>query len=116
MASTVTAKLGSEGVVGMDFFGTSAAEIGVWARQRNQEVFPTEGNAAVTAETLVNYFEFAKQMVDSKATPPRLAARSRTRAGRWTPPGSPRTRLRSTCSSTPRLPHSSPPAGAICSC
>ena len=69
MASTVTEKLGSEGVVGMDFFGTSAAEIGVWARQRNQEVFPTEGNAAVTAETLVSYFEFAKQMVDSKATP-----------------------------------------------
>ncbi len=69
MAATVTEKLGSEGIVGMDFFGTSAAEIGVWARQHDQEVFPTEGNAAITAETLVSYFEFAKQMVDSKATP-----------------------------------------------
>jgi multiple sugar transport system substrate-binding protein len=70
MASTVTQKLGSKGVVGMDFFGLSAAEIGVWARQRNQEVFPTEGQTAVTPETLVSYFEFAKHMVDTKATPP----------------------------------------------
>ena len=70
MAATVTQKLGSEGVVGMDFFGADAAEIGVWARQHNQEVFPTEGKAAVTPETLRSYFEFAKQMVDTKATPP----------------------------------------------
>jgi multiple sugar transport system substrate-binding protein len=70
MASTVTQKLGSKGVVGMDFFGLSAAEIGVWARQHNQEVFPTEGQTAVTADTLVSYFEFAKRMVDTKATPP----------------------------------------------
>jgi multiple sugar transport system substrate-binding protein len=70
MAATVTQKLGSEGVVGMDFFGANAAEIGVWARQHNQEVFPTEGQAAVTAETLQSYFEFAKRMVDTKATPP----------------------------------------------
>jgi multiple sugar transport system substrate-binding protein len=68
MASTVTEKLGSKGVVGMDFFGLSAAEIGVWARQRNQEVFPTEGQAGVTSETLVSYFEFAKKMLDTKAT------------------------------------------------
>ena len=70
MAATVTQKLGSEGVVGMDFFGANAAEIGVWARQHNQEVFPTDGKAAVTPETLVSYFEFAKRMVDTKATPP----------------------------------------------
>ena len=69
MSSTVTEKLGSKGVVGMDFFGLGAAEIGVWARQRNQEVFPTEGQTAVTPETLTSYFEFAKHMVDSKATP-----------------------------------------------
>ena len=69
MASTVTEKLGSKGVVGMDFFGLGAAETGVWARQRNQEVFPIEGQTAVTAETLVSYFEFAQRMVDTKATP-----------------------------------------------
>ena len=69
MASTVTQKLGSKGVVGMDFFGLGAAEIGAWARQHNQEVFPIEGQTAVTPETLVSYFEFAKRMVDSKATP-----------------------------------------------
>jgi multiple sugar transport system substrate-binding protein len=70
MASTVTQKLGSEGVVGMDFFGLGAAEIGAWARQHNQEVFPLEGQTAVTQETLVSYFEFAKKMVATKATPP----------------------------------------------
>jgi multiple sugar transport system substrate-binding protein len=69
MASTVTQKLGSQGVVGMDFFGLGAAETGVWARQHNQEVFPTEGQTRVTQETLVSYFEFAKQMVATKATP-----------------------------------------------
>lgn len=69
MASTVTQKLGSKGVVGMDFFGLGAAEIGAWARQHNQEVFPVEGQAAVTQETLVSYFEFAKKMVETKATP-----------------------------------------------
>jgi multiple sugar transport system substrate-binding protein len=69
MASTVTQKLGSEGVVGMDFFGLGAAEIGAWARQHNQEAFPLEGQTAVTQDTLVSYFEFAKKMVETKATP-----------------------------------------------
>ena len=69
MASTVSEKLGSEGVAGMDFFGLAAAEIGAWTRQHEQEVFPMEGQTAVTAETLQSYFEFAKQMMDTKATP-----------------------------------------------
>jgi multiple sugar transport system substrate-binding protein len=69
MAGTVTQKLGSEDVVGMDFFGSNAAEVGAWARQHNQEVFPIEGQTAVTQDTLVSYFEFAKKMVDMKATP-----------------------------------------------
>jgi multiple sugar transport system substrate-binding protein len=70
MAGTVTQKLGSEDVVGMDFFGSNAAEVGAWARQHNQEVFPIEGQTAVTQDTLVSYFEFAKKMVEMKATPP----------------------------------------------
>jgi multiple sugar transport system substrate-binding protein len=69
MASTVSQKLGSEGVVGMDFFGLGAAEIGAWARQHKQEVFPVGGQAGITQETLVSYFEFAKKMVQTKATP-----------------------------------------------
>ena len=69
MASTVTQKLASEHVVGMDFLGLGAAEIGAWARQHNQEVFPVEGQTAVTQETLASYFEFAKKMVAMKATP-----------------------------------------------
>ena len=63
MASTVTqARL--RRASWMDFFGLSAAEIGVWARQRNQEVFPIEGQTAVTQETLVSFFEFAQRMVE----------------------------------------------------
>ena len=116
MAATVTEKLGSEGVAGMDFFGVNAAEIGAWTRQHDQEVFPMEGQTAVTAETLQSYFEFAKQMLDTKATPPAGSQVEDTDQRRWTPPGSPRTRRRSTCSSTPRSPRSSPPAGATCSC
>ena len=69
MASTVTQKLGSKGVTGMDFFGANAAEIGAWTRQHDQEVFPTEGQAAVTPETLQSFFEFGKRLQDSKATP-----------------------------------------------
>jgi len=81
MASTVTRKLGSEGVVGMDFFGLSAAEVGVWARQHGQEVFPTEGQTPVTQETLTSYFEFAKRMRDTKATPPAGAQTEDTTTG-----------------------------------
>lgn len=69
MAATVTQKLGSQGVVGMDFFGLSTAELGAWARQHGQEVFPTEGQTGVTPETVQSYFEFAKRMQDTKATP-----------------------------------------------
>jgi multiple sugar transport system substrate-binding protein len=69
MAATVTEKLGSEGVTGMDFFGFTAAEMGAWTRQHEQEIFPVEGQTRVTAETLQSFFEFAKQLQDKKATP-----------------------------------------------
>ena len=66
----VTEKLGSQGVVGMDFFGAGAAETRCLGSAARPGGVPTEGQAAVTPETLVSYFEFAKQMVDTKATPP----------------------------------------------
>lgn len=69
MAATVTEKLGSEGVTGMDFFGFTSAEMGAWTRQHEQELFPTEGQTRVTAETLQSYFEFAKRLQETKATP-----------------------------------------------
>ena len=110
MASTVSQKLGAKGVVGMDFFGANAAEIGAWTRQHDQEVFPTEGQAAVTPETLQSYFEFGKRLQDSKATPVASRSGRGQHPRRWTPASSPRTRLRSTCCSTPRSPPTSPPA------
>lgn len=69
MAQTVSEKLGADGVSGFDFFGSNAAEIGMWARQNGQEVFPTDGQTAVTPETLQSYFEFAQRLESTKATP-----------------------------------------------
>ena len=43
-SAQVTAKLGSKGVYGFDRFGVGAAELGAWARQHGEEVWPTEGN------------------------------------------------------------------------
>ena len=113
MASTVSreARLGGRRRDGL--LRPDAAEIGAWTRQHEQEVFPMEGQTAVTAETLQSYFEFAKQMMDTKATPSAGSQVEETTSGVGRKPGSPRTRPRSTCSSTPRSPRSSPPAGAI---
>ena len=43
VAAQVTGKLESQGVYGFDGFGTGAAELGAWARQHGEEVWPTEG-------------------------------------------------------------------------
>src|SRR4051812_45495381 len=43
MSAQVSQKLGSQGVYGFDGFGTGAAELGAWARQRGEEVWPTNG-------------------------------------------------------------------------
>ena len=42
-AAQVTEKLGSQGVYGLDNFGAGAAELGAWARQQGEEVWPTDG-------------------------------------------------------------------------
>lgn len=68
-SAQVTAKLGSKGVYGFDMFGAVPAELGAWARQRGEEVWPTEGQAAVSAATITSYFDFANKLIQSKATP-----------------------------------------------
>lgn len=69
ISAQVTAKLGSKGVYGLDGFGLSTAELGAWARQHGEEVWPTDGQTAVSAATISSYFDYADKLIQSKATP-----------------------------------------------
>ena len=68
-AARVTAELGSQGVYGLDGFGAGTAELGAWARQRGEEVWPTQG-PGVSQATITNYFDYATKLIATKATPP----------------------------------------------
>ena len=68
-AAQVTQKLGSQGVYGLDGFGAGAAELGAWARQRGEEVWPTSG-PGVSEATITSYFEYANKLLTMKAAPP----------------------------------------------
>jgi multiple sugar transport system substrate-binding protein len=69
-SAEVTAKLGSQGVYGLDGFGMGTAELGAWARQHGEEVWPTGKQKAVSGATATSYFDYAKKLVSTKATPP----------------------------------------------
>jgi len=69
VAAQVTQKLGSQGVYGLDGFGTGAAELGAWARQKGEEVFPTDG-PGVSQATITSFFDYANKLIATKATPP----------------------------------------------
>jgi len=68
-AARVTEKLGSQGVYGLDGFGMGAAELGAWARQKGEEVWPTDGRG-VSQATITSFFDYANKLVAMKATPP----------------------------------------------
>ena len=68
-AAQVTAKLGSQGVYGLDGFGAGTAELGAWARQKGEEVWPVQG-PGVSHATITSFFDYAKKLVATKATPP----------------------------------------------
>jgi multiple sugar transport system substrate-binding protein len=69
VAAQITGKLGSQGVYGLDGFGTGAAELGAWARQKGEEIWPTDG-PGVSQETITSFFDYANKLVAMKATPP----------------------------------------------
>jgi multiple sugar transport system substrate-binding protein len=69
IAAQVTGKLESQGVYGLDGFGTGAAELGAWARQKGEEIWPTEG-PGVSQATITSFFDYANKLVAMKATPP----------------------------------------------
>jgi multiple sugar transport system substrate-binding protein len=68
ISAQVTEKLGSEGIYGLDNFGTGAAELGAWTRQRGEEVWPT-GGPGVSEATLTSFFDYANELIATKATP-----------------------------------------------
>ena len=68
-AAQVTEKLGSQGVYGLDGFGMGTAELGAWARQKGEEVWPTDG-PGVSQATITSFFDYANKLVAMKATPP----------------------------------------------
>ena len=70
ISAEVTAKLGSKGVYGFDGYGTSAAELGAWARQHGEEVWPTQGQTPVSAATITSYYDYANKLIRTKAAPP----------------------------------------------
>ena len=67
-SAQVTQKLGSQGVYGFDGFGVGAAELGAWARQHGEEVWPTSG-PGVSEATVTSFFDYANKLVATKATP-----------------------------------------------
>lgn len=69
-SAEVTRKLGSDGVYGFDQFGTGTAELAAWARQHDEEIWPTEGQTPVSEATVASFFEYADRLVKTKATPP----------------------------------------------
>jgi multiple sugar transport system substrate-binding protein len=68
ISAQVTQKLGSQGVYGFDGFGVGAAELGAWARQHGEEVWPTNG-PGVSEATVTSFFDYANKLVATKATP-----------------------------------------------
>jgi multiple sugar transport system substrate-binding protein len=68
-ATQVSDKLGDQGVTGLDWWGFDSPEIGAFARQNGEEVFPKEGQKPVSAKTLTAFFNQALKMVETGATP-----------------------------------------------
>jgi multiple sugar transport system substrate-binding protein len=68
-AAQVSERLGDQGVTGLDWWGFDSPEIGAFARQNGEEVFPKEGQKPVTAKTLTAFFNQALKMVETGATP-----------------------------------------------
>ncbi|AXK46353.1 extracellular solute-binding protein [Brachybacterium saurashtrense] len=58
-----------EDVVGFDFFGTGTAELGAWARQSGEQLFPRADETLISAATITSFLEYSRALVDSGAVP-----------------------------------------------
>lgn len=70
LAAAVTTKLGADGIYGLDMFGTNSTELGFWARQHGEEIWPSDGQAPISAATITSYFDYAAKLIKMGATPP----------------------------------------------
>ena len=101
VAAQVTEKLGSQGVYGLDGFGTSTAELGAWARQKGEEVWPTDRSSSQPSNHH-QLLRLRQQTGRRESHTSGRASRSRTLLLFWTNRCSQPTRPLSICSSTPR--------------
>lgn len=69
IAAEVTAKLGDQGIVGLDQFGTNPTELSFWARQKGEEIWAGKDQKEVSAATLTSYFDYAAKLRSMGATP-----------------------------------------------
>lgn len=58
-----------EGTYGFDRLGLAAVELGYFARQRGEEVFPRDGETPVSLETAQIYLDTVREMMEAGATP-----------------------------------------------
>ena len=68
ISAQVTKKLESQGVYGLDGFGTATAELAAWGRQRGEELWPTDG-PGLSEATITSYFDYVQKLMAMKATP-----------------------------------------------
>lgn len=69
LGTQLTEKLGPD-AWGNGGAGTSTIDLGYWARQRGEEVFPAEGQKPLSKETVQSWFEYGKDLIATKAAPP----------------------------------------------
>ncbi|GAA1487972.1 ABC transporter substrate-binding protein [Brachybacterium sacelli] len=58
-----------EDIVGLDFLGTDAAELGMWARQSGQQLFPREDETLISKDTITSFLEYARELIETDAAP-----------------------------------------------
>lgn len=68
LGAEMSQKLGPE-VWGTSGSGISNIDLGYWARQHGEAIFPMEGQKALTKETVQSWFEYGKRLIATKAAP-----------------------------------------------
>lgn len=68
VSAQISAK--TPGTYGIDGFGTGSAELVYWARQSGQALFPQGDEKALTADSVVAFWAYARKLIDTKAAPP----------------------------------------------
>lgn len=70
LSAKVTAKLGADGIYGLSQFGGNSTELSFWARQLGEEVWATDDQTPISAETVTSYLDYSAKLIEKEATPP----------------------------------------------